>query len=65
MEITFESFIREYTGLNYQDIYNLMPLEDGEKLLKNMMAKWIKQRKPSKIWIISAKHTLSYFGYEI
>lgn len=62
---TFESFLREYTGLNYEDVYNLMPFEEGEMVLQKMFDKWVKQRRPEKPWIMVTQHILSNLGYNI
>ena len=52
---TFEKYVREQSGLNYDDLRNLNVEED---LIRNLFADWIKEDKPSMAMISIAIDTM-------
>lgn len=62
---TFERFLREQTGMGYEDFYNLMPIVEGELEIKKLFNSWIEKEKPSEPWQMAAKWSCEHFGWEI
>lgn len=48
---TFERYLREQSGLNYDDLRNLNVEDD---LIRDLFADWIKEDKPSMAMIVNA-----------